>query len=86
MSKKTIFGEQEDIPEDGDGEGTATVIEETKAAPRRKSTRKSTATQPATPAKQIPTLDAMAATEESEHSEANYIGGISDTSRARTRT
>ena len=44
MSEKTIFGEQDDIPKDGDdgaAEEAATLMEETKSAPRRKSTRKS---------------------------------------------
>ena len=78
MSKKTTFGEQEDIPKDGDGvaEDAATIIEETKAAPRRKSTRKGTATQPTTPAKQVPTLDAMAATGESEGRDMTNTGCI----------
>jgi len=90
MSKKTTFGEQDDTPKDGDGDAAqsdATVREDTKTASRRKSTRKAT-TQPPTPAKQVATLDAMAATVESEvahrgspsaHSEASGIGGISDT-------
>ena len=87
MSKKTTFGELDDTPKDGDGsaaQGDATVREETKTATRRKSTRKST-TQPATPAKQVATVDDMAATGESEvaqrlspHSDASGIGGISD--------
>ena len=44
MSKKTTFGEQDDTHKDGDGslaEEAATLIEETKSAPRRKSTKKS---------------------------------------------
>jgi len=44
MSKKTTFGEQDDIPKDGNGsvaEEATTLIEETKSAPRRKSTKKS---------------------------------------------
>ena len=38
MFKKTTFGEQEDIPKDGDGvaENAATFIEAIKSAPRRK--------------------------------------------------
>ena len=47
MSKKTTFREQDDIPKDGDGsvaEEAATLIEETKSAPRRKFTRKSKST------------------------------------------
>jgi len=38
MSKKTTFEEQNDIPKDGDGsvaEDAATLMEETKSAPRR---------------------------------------------------
>ena len=66
MSKKTTFSEQDDIAKNGDGsvaEDAATITEETKAVPRRKSTRKSNATQPTTPTRQVPTLDAMADTE-----------------------
>ena len=69
MSKKTTFGEQEDIPKDGDGsvaEKAATLIEETKSAPRRKSTRKSIAKQTTTQVAQVPTVDAMDDTWESE--------------------
>ena len=77
MSKKTTFEEQEDIPRDNDGsvaEEAAALIEETKAAPRRKSTRKSIAKQPTTPAKQVPTLDAMADTGENEGASLNHQG------------
>jgi hypothetical protein len=38
MSKKTTFGEQDDIPKDGDGsvgEEAATLLEETKSVTRR---------------------------------------------------
>ena len=87
MSKKATFGEEDDTPMEGDGssaQGDATVREETKTASRRKSTRKAT-TQPPTPAKKVATVDAMAATVESEvaqrlspHSDASGIGGISD--------
>ena len=44
MSEKTTFGGQDDIPKNGDdgvAEEAATLMEETKSAPRRKSTRKS---------------------------------------------
>ena len=65
MSKKITFGEQDDIPKDGDGsvaEEAATLIEETNSAPRRKSTRKSIVKQTTTQAAQVPTVDAMAET------------------------
>ena len=69
MSKKTTFGEQDDIPKDGDGgvaEEAATLMEETKSTPRRKLTRKSMTKSTTTQAAQGTTVDATVDTVESE--------------------
>ena len=66
MSKKITFGEQVDIPKDGDGsaaEESVTLIEDSKSAPRRKSTRKSMAKSTTTV---VTTVDAIVDTVESE--------------------
>jgi len=69
MSKKTTFGEDDEILEEGDGgvaEEEAPLMEETKVAPRRKSTRKSMAKATTIQSERGVTGEAMGDTEGNE--------------------
>jgi len=66
MSKKTNFGEPDDILKDGDGgvvEEEAPLMEETKAAPRRKSIQESMAKATTIQSEREATEEAMGETE-----------------------